>query len=86
VAADATIVLAAGVLTAYVGVVGLLKRLASDRCIPHLFLATNAWRKTNHVIIITFFVACSSLILLLDGSIAEVCVLGWGGRRCAGPV
>ncbi len=36
VAVDATIVLAGGVLTAYVGVGGLVKRLAMDRCLPQV--------------------------------------------------
>jgi hypothetical protein len=36
-----TSVLAGGVLTAYVGVVGLIKQLASDRCLPSVLLTTN---------------------------------------------
>ena len=34
IAADAALVLAGAVLTAYVGVTGLVRRLAFDRCLP----------------------------------------------------
>ena len=39
-------VLAGGVLTAYVGVVGLIKQLASDRCLPSVLLRTNKFAGT----------------------------------------
>ena len=46
------LVLSGAVLTAYVGVNGLVKRMALDRCMPQFLLHENSWRKTNHWIII----------------------------------
>eukprot|EP01116_Phalansterium_solitarium_P009215 TRINITY_DN2327_c0_g1_i1.p1 TRINITY_DN2327_c0_g1~~TRINITY_DN2327_c0_g1_i1.p1 ORF type:complete len:427 (+),score=134.33 TRINITY_DN2327_c0_g1_i1:3-1283(+) len=65
VSADACMVLAGGVLTSYVGVVGLMRRMSLDRLLPQYFLYTNKWRGTNHWIIITFFVICSSMFVIL---------------------
>ena len=62
---DGTLVLAGSVLTAYVGVTGLARRLAADRCLPSVLLVTNAWRHTNHWIIVSFLVLTTSLFLLL---------------------
>jgi amino acid transporter len=64
---DAALVLSGGVLTSYVGVVGLVRRMALDRCLPTLFLNTNKWRGTNHWIIIIFFIICSTMYLVLNG-------------------
>ena len=72
VAVDAIIVLAGGVLTAYVGVGGLMKRLALDRCIPGFFLATNRWRNTNHNIALFFFAVSTSMLLILNGSLVQL--------------
>jgi amino acid transporter len=69
VAVDATIVLAGSVLTSYVGVTGLLRRMALDRCLPQWFLHCNKWRNTNQNIIFTFFVVSTSLFLALNGNI-----------------
>lgn len=63
VSADATIVLSGAVLTAYVGVSGLIRRMAMDRCLPQFLLHTNALRGTVHWIIIGFFVVTSSLCM-----------------------
>ena len=65
---DAFLVLAGSVLTAFVGVTGLCRRLALDRCLPQFLLAENSWRKTNHFIIIGFLIICSSLYLILSSS------------------
>ena len=59
------IVLAGSVLTAYVGVTGLMRRLALDRVLPAVFMRTNKLRGTPHWIIIGFFVLTASLYLLL---------------------
>lgn len=48
---DAFIVLAGALLTAYVGVSGLIERMASDRCLPQFLLRRNKWRGTPHNII-----------------------------------
>ncbi|SPQ96592.1 unnamed protein product (mitochondrion) [Plasmodiophora brassicae] len=65
VALDAFVVLSGSLLTAFVGVTGLCKRMAFDRCLPNFFLQENSWRKTNHWIIIGFLLVCSSMQFLL---------------------
>lgn len=67
VALDAFIVLSGAVLTAYVGVIGLVRRLASDRVVPEFLLTTNKLRGTNHYIIIGYFLVATSLVLILHG-------------------
>lgn len=59
---DAVTVLSGAVLTSYVGVTGLVRRMALDRCLPQVLLSENKWRKTNHWIIIGFFILCSSIL------------------------
>ena len=66
---DATLVLCGSVLTAYVGVGGLIRRMALDRCLPSFFLMQNPITKTNHFIILTFFATTSSLYLIVEGDI-----------------
>lgn len=60
---DAFVVLSGALLTAYVGVSGLIERMASDRVLPQILLRRNRWRDTPHNII---FGAC-------------VCMGGMGG-------
>lgn len=72
VAFDAFIVLSGAVLTAYVGVNGLMRRLASDRVLPGFLLSVNSWRGTNHFIIIGYFLVASSLVLILHGDTATL--------------
>ncbi|RLN84523.1 hypothetical protein BBJ28_00003309 [Nothophytophthora sp. Chile5] len=62
---DAFVVLAGGVLTSYVGITGLVRRLAFDRVLPAFLTHTNAWRGTNHHIILLFFALQASLVILL---------------------
>ncbi|GAB9475990.1 Transmembrane protein [Globisporangium polare] len=66
VAIDAFIVLSGAVLTSYVGITGLARRLAFDRVLPAFLMKQNKWRKTNHSIILSYFVLASSLVLLLN--------------------
>ena len=69
---DAFLVLAGSVLTAFVGVNGLCRRLALDRCLPQFLLAENRWRGTNHCIILGFLLICSSIYVLLSDSIDDL--------------
>ncbi|TMW69546.1 hypothetical protein Poli38472_001702 [Pythium oligandrum] len=71
VAIDAFIVLSGAVLTAYVGITGLVRRLSCDRVLPAFLTKQNPWRKTNHFIILLFFIIASSLVIVLkaDNSI-----------------
>ena len=66
---DAFIVLSGAVLTAYVGITGLVRRLASDRVLPGFLLHTNEVRGTNHFIIFGYFIIASSLVLILEGDV-----------------
>jgi len=66
---DATLVLAGAVLTSYVGVNGLVRRMSLDRCLPQFLLAENRWRHTNHSIILLFFILCCSILFITAGKI-----------------
>jgi len=72
ISADAALVLAGAVLTAFVGVNGLVRRLALDRCLPQVLLAENRVRRTNHLIPILFFVFCSLLFMLMGGNVRSL--------------
>lgn len=67
---DATLVLSGAVLTSYVGVTGLVRRMTLDRCLPPFLLKENRWRHTNHWIIIGFFLLCWSILAVTRGKIA----------------
>jgi amino acid transporter len=66
---DATLVLSGAVLTSYVGVIGLVRRMSIDRCLPDIFLSKNKKFQTNHWIVIMFFLLCSSILLVTEGKI-----------------
>ncbi|GAB9472411.1 Transmembrane protein [Globisporangium polare] len=68
---DAFVVLSGGVLTSYVGITGLVRRLAYDRVLPAFLTTVNKYRGTNHYIILIFFAVQASLVILLhaDASI-----------------
>jgi len=66
---DATLVLSGAVLTSFVGVTGLVRRMSLDRCLPQFLLAQNRWRQTNHWILFSFFVLCASILLVSAGNI-----------------
>lgn len=70
---DALIVLAGAVLTSYVGVIGLVRRLANDRVLPAFLAQQNQWRGTNHYIILLFFMLAASLVIVLN---ADSTILG----------
>ena len=72
VSADASIVLAGSVLTAYVGMTGLVRRLTLDRCLPQFLLAENRFRRTNHLIPVCFFVLCTLMFVLLGGDVKSL--------------
>jgi amino acid transporter len=68
VAVDAVLVLSGAVLTSFVGVTGLVRRMALDRCLPQFLLKVNR-RRTSHRIILSFLVLCVSIVLLTRGSL-----------------
>ncbi len=67
---DAVLVLSGAVLTSYVGVTGLVRRMSLDRCMPQFLLQENNWRKTNHWIILGFFAICVSIHFITTGEIS----------------
>ncbi|MBK9041568.1 MAG: APC family permease [Bdellovibrionales bacterium] len=66
---NAFLVLSGAVLTSFVGVTGLAKRMALDRCLPFVLLNENERRKTNHWIILGFFAICGSIFAMTSGNI-----------------
>jgi amino acid transporter len=70
---DAFFVLCGSVLTSYVGVVGLARRMAQDRHLPAALLGRNRTFGTNHTIIFGFFGLCCLLFVFSQG---DVLVLG----------
>jgi amino acid transporter len=81
---DAFLVLSGAVLTAYIGVSGLLSRMAFDGCIPSLFSRQNA-RGSYPTIVIAFFALCSSILISTGGnllSLAGVYTIAFLGVMC----
>ncbi len=66
---DAVLVLSGAVLTSYVGVTGLVRRMSLDRCLPQVLLNENPWRRTNHWIVLAFFALCTSILFVTQGDI-----------------
>lgn len=65
---DAALVLSGAVLTSFVGVNGLVRRMALDRCLPQFLLKTGR-RGTTHRIIIAFFMLSVSILLITEGQL-----------------
>ena len=68
---DAALVLSGAVLTSFVGVGGLMERMALDRILPHFLLKKNQ-RNSSYVIFILFFVLCTSILLVTAGDLAKL--------------
>ncbi len=68
---DAALVLSGAVLTSFVGVGGLMKRMALDRILPKIMLKTNR-RGSSYIIFILFFALCSSILLVTRGDLAKL--------------
>jgi amino acid transporter len=66
---DAVLVLSGAVLTSYIGVTGLVRRMALDRVLPQALLTENPWFRTNHWIIGSFFLLCCSILFISEGHI-----------------
>ncbi len=82
---DACLVLSGSVLTSYVGVVGLARRMAQDKNLPSVLLGRNRLFGTNHTIIFGFFGVCWALFRITGGNVlilgsvyalAFLCVMG----------
>jgi amino acid transporter len=68
---DAALVLSGAVLTSYIGVNGLIRRLTLDRGLPQLFLKVNR-RGTTHRIVIGFYLLSVSVLLLTKGELGAL--------------
>lgn len=68
---NAVTVLSGAVLTSFVGVNGLIKRMALDRILPQFFLKENK-RGSSYRILITFFVLCVSVLFVTNGEIGPL--------------
>jgi amino acid transporter len=68
VTADAVVVLCGAVLTSFVGVSGLIRRMTLDRILPQILLRHNR-RGSSPRIIILFFLLCLSVLLLTKAKI-----------------
>jgi amino acid transporter len=68
---NAATVLSGAVLTSFVGVTGLTKRIALDRILPQFFLKENRYA-SSYRILTTFFILCISVLLVTEGELAPL--------------
>ena len=68
---NAVTVLSGAVLTSFVGVNGLIKRMTLDRVLPQFFLKENK-RGSSYRILITFFILCISVLAVTKGELAPL--------------
>lgn len=68
---DAALVLSGAVLTSYVGVGGLMERMALDRILPSILLKKNN-RNSSYLIFILFFVLTVSVLFVTSGDLAKL--------------
>lgn len=71
VAIDAALVLSGAVLTSYVGVGGLMERMALDRVLPKFIMKENR-RGSPYIIFIFFFILCTSILLVTKGELVKL--------------
>ncbi len=64
---DAFLVLCGAVLTAFVGVSGLINRMSLDECIPIILTKKNK-QGSYPIIVATFFAFCVSILLITQGN------------------
>ena len=68
IAIDAFLVLSGAVLTSFVGVTGLLERMALDRILPQYFLKKNK-KGSSYRIVIVFLLLTISVLLITNGNV-----------------
>ncbi|MEI7653075.1 MAG: APC family permease [bacterium] len=71
IAIDALLVLSGAVLTAYVGVGGLIQRMALDGCLPNILTKKNS-KGSFPITVISFFLLCSSILLITHGNMLSL--------------
>ena len=68
---DAALVLSGAVLTSFVGVSGLMQRMALDRILPKLLLKKKK-KGSAYFIPLMFFLLCTSILLITQGNLAKL--------------
>ena len=68
---DAVMVLSGAVLTSFIGVTGLMKRLTLDRILPQFLLKENK-RGSSPRLLILFFVLCVSVLQITNGELGSM--------------
>ena len=68
---NAVSVLSGAVLTSFVGVNGLIKRMTLDRILPNYFLKENK-RGSTYRILILFFILCCSVLMVTKGQLGPL--------------
>ena len=68
---NAALVLSGAVLTSFVGVDGLVRRMALDRCLPQFLLKTNR-RGSTHRILIAFLLLTISVLWMTRGELTSL--------------
>src|SRR5258708_1432585 len=68
---DAFLVLAGAVLTAFVGVSGLIYRMSADACLPNILTKQNS-KGSFPYIVFSFFLLCSSILILTKGNLLSL--------------
>ncbi len=68
---DAALVLSGAVLTSFVGVGGLMQRMALDRILPRFLLKKNR-RGSHYMIYLLFLILCTSILLITLGDLAKL--------------
>jgi amino acid transporter len=68
---NAVAVLSGAVLTSFVGVSGLMKRMTLDRILPQFFLKENK-RGSNYLILLVFFLLCVSVLFITQGQLGPL--------------
>jgi len=68
---DAALVLSGAVLTSFVGVGGLLKRMTLDRILPQMLLKENK-KNASPRILIMFYILCLSILFITEGELGPL--------------
>lgn len=68
---DAALVLSGAVLTSFIGVGGLVQRMALDRILPQFLLKLNN-RNSAYRIMIAFFLLCVSILMITQGELGAL--------------
>ena len=68
---DAVLVLSGAVLTSFIGVSGLMKRMTLDRILPQFFLKQNKSGGSPRIVIL-FFILCISVLFITNGDLGSL--------------